>query len=62
MRKLIVLPLAVLSLSLAIGCSGGNTEEPPPKGPEPEVKQADPGMPTPEERGRQNATGGGEGS
>ncbi len=49
--------LAILALLTAcigtIGCSSSDsTTEAPPKGPEPEVKQADPSMKTPEERAR----------
>ncbi len=61
MKKLVQIMLLSTFLGFLYGCSSGTAEEAAPKGSVPEIKQAEPGMLSPEERGRQN-TGGGEGT
>ncbi len=62
MRRLVVGLGLAGALGLLAGCSNSApSSEPPPKGKEPEVKQATPDMKSPEERGRMQG-GGGEGS
>lgn len=58
MKKLLLLSIAVAGALWVAGCnSSGGSEEPKPKGDPPEIKQAEPGMVPPEQRGG----GGGEG-
>lgn len=62
MKNLIQIALIASVAFFAFGCSGASDEETKPKGPVPEIKQMEPGVVPPEQRGGRQAPEGGEGT